>query len=332
MADRDDELTMRDEGGDASDTANTAALRAEISETRERMGDTIEQIGERLNPSNLKAQVKEDIREATIGRVETMAHNAAERVDETRRTITDTIRENPIPAAMVGIGLGWLIINGRRHNGHDDSFEQQTGGAWRAGTSGYGQHYRGGYGYDTRGTGGYASGYAGDYGGSGQRSGYASGGAEEEGKLEHVRERASQLGETVRDKASELGENLSESAHDLAERTQEVVGDVAHRAQDVYGNVARTTRRQARRVEDSFYENPLLVGALTLSAGLAIGLAMPRTRRESQLMGEWRDDLVDRARDVASETKEKVQHVAERTFEEAKDTAKEAAEDEGLTS
>jgi hypothetical protein len=99
----------RDEG-----TADATIIRAEIRETRERMGDTIEEIGERLNPNRLKEQVKDNIRDATIGRVETMAQNAADRVSETRRTITNVVRDNPVPAAMVGIGLGWLIWNGRQ--------------------------------------------------------------------------------------------------------------------------------------------------------------------------------------------------------------------------
>src|SRR3712207_5266166 len=86
-------------------TAETAAIRADIRETRERVGDTLEQIGERLNPQNIKEQVKDNIRDATIGRVENMARSAAVRVSETRSTIVDTIKQNPVPAAMVGIGL-----------------------------------------------------------------------------------------------------------------------------------------------------------------------------------------------------------------------------------
>jgi hypothetical protein len=103
-------------GNDAPRGEDPAVIRAEIHETRERMGETIEEIGERLNPNRLKEQVKDNIRDATIGRVENMATNAVERVNETRRTFTNTIRENPIPAAMVGIGLGWLIWNQRRQS------------------------------------------------------------------------------------------------------------------------------------------------------------------------------------------------------------------------
>ena len=111
---------------------DTAAIRADIRETRERMSQTLDGIGERLNPQVLKQQVrdeiqerkqqlKENIREATIGRAQHMARDAAGRVTETRRGIADAIRENPIPAAMVGIGLGWLLYNGRRSDSYGET-------------------------------------------------------------------------------------------------------------------------------------------------------------------------------------------------------------------
>jgi hypothetical protein len=43
------------------------------------------------------------------------------------------------------------------------------------------------------------------------------------------------------------------------------------------------------------------------------------------------DRLVDRAKDVASDTKEKLQSVAERTIDQAKTVAADAARQEGLT-
>ena len=123
-----------------------------------------------------------------------------------------------------------------------------------------------------------------------------------------------------------------DEAGGLADRAQEAAGQVATRAQDVAGTVAERTRYQARRVEDRFYENPLAIGAATLALGLAAGLAVPTTRREVELMGDTRDRLVDQVREVTQETKEKVQHVAERVMGEAQTTAKEAAREKGLTS
>ena len=88
----------------------TRAIREDIERTRERMGTTVEALGERLNPARIKQQVKDNIREATIGRVQTMANNAKYRVEEGGRGLVATLRENPIPAAMIVGGLGWLLF------------------------------------------------------------------------------------------------------------------------------------------------------------------------------------------------------------------------------
>src|ERR687886_211968 len=135
--------TMTDADIDAD--TDPAAIRAEIAETRERLGDTIEEIGERLNPRHIKEQVKQNVREATIGRVENMAHSAVDRVNDTRRTITDTIRDNPIPAALVGVGLGWLIYNGTRQGSRGASRQSGVSEYERAYGSAAGSDY-GGYG------------------------------------------------------------------------------------------------------------------------------------------------------------------------------------------
>ena len=46
------------------------------------------------------------------------------------------------------------------------------------------------------------------------------------------------------------------------------------------------------------------------AVGVAVGLALPETQPEHRLMGEARDNLLERAASTAKETVEKVQHVA----------------------
>ncbi len=248
-----------------------AVIRAEIDETRERMGETIEEIGERLNPNRLKEQVKENIRDATIGRVETMAHQAVDRVNETRRTFTNTIRENPIPAAMVGIGLGWLFFNQRQQGSSGGAPYASGRGRTRADVS----------------TRAYAAGteFSGPY-------------AEPSA-------------------AFNAREGIIDQGAGVADAVKDKAGELADRAQNVAGSVADQTRTQARRVEDQFYDNPLAIATATLALGLAAGLAVPATRAEVELVGEARDKFVDRMRNVARETSEKVTQVAERVMDEA---------------
>jgi len=79
--------------------------RAEIERTRSDMSETVDAIQGRLSPENLKEQAKDRVREATLGK----AQGAGS-------TIVETIRANPLPAALTGIGLSWLFVSGRRRS------------------------------------------------------------------------------------------------------------------------------------------------------------------------------------------------------------------------
>ncbi len=299
--------------------ANTAFLRAEIRETRERMSDTLDELGDRLNPNRLKAQVKATVREATVGRVENMARNAADRVNETRHGVIDRIRENPIPAAMVGIGLGWLLFGGRRDDRTVWERSHVTGDAWD-GTA-----------------------YVGDVSATTPRliQDDAAGGmgesiSQEPGIVDRVRDRVSDIGEAVRDTTSDVAYSARERASDVGDRVTESASMVADRARGLAHNVGDRTRHGMHAASDRFdhtlNENPMAIGAVALAVGMAAGLAIPETRREREMLGRYRDDLVDRVRDRVDDTRERVQNVAERVVEETKDVAREAARDEGLVS
>ncbi|MEW5930937.1 MAG: DUF3618 domain-containing protein, partial [Gemmatimonadota bacterium] len=337
MADRDEEtvrveerIVIEVEGGRGPQ--DPAAIRTDIHETRERMSHTIEELSERLNPEHLKAQVRENVREATIGRAEHMAQRAVSRVSETRHSMMDTLRDNPLPAALIGIGLGWLMWNGRRQE--DERFAGDTAYQSRGRYPQSGYRYGGAYGA----AGAYGTGYGppSDYG---YRGGYAAGGGytseEEEGVMERARGRASELGETARERAGEVAGSARDTVSGLADRTRDAAGDAAERARSAAETLAHQTRYRTHRLEDRFqdalYESPLAVGAAAIALGLVAGMSAPATEREAELMGATRDQLFDRAKEAASEAGEKVQAVAGRVAEEVQTTAKEAARQEGLT-
>jgi hypothetical protein len=77
------------------------------------------------------------------------------------------------------------------------------------------------------------------------------------------------------------------------------------------GGVAEGVKYQASETQSQFQrmlmENPLAVGAVAVAIGAAVGLAVPETPQEHQLMGAARDKLVDRAQSVAQDTIQRVQ-------------------------
>jgi hypothetical protein len=306
---------------DRVENGDTDEIREQIRDTRSRMSSTLDQLGERLNPHAVKSQltehVKDSIREATVGRVSHMARQAKDQVMSAERSLIRTARENPIPAAMIGIGLAWIILNSRRH---------------RSETNGYASASRlTDYDEDTALYDAESEATMGGESTGGLRHG-----------LETVRERAAEIGGTVRERAAEIGGTIKQKVSAVGQKTTTVANSLATRASDMASSVGDTTRRAAhsvaegsrrqyQRVEEKFYENPLAIGALVMAAGLAVGLSVPRTETESRLMGDASERLTDRARDAVRETRDKVQHVAERVVEEGKRTAGEAMREQGLS-
>ena len=75
-------------------------------------------------------------------------------------------------------------------------------------------------------------------------------------------------------------------------------------------------------------DNPLAAGAIAAAVGLTIGLALPETERENELMGEARDAVVNRAKDAARGAAERVQDTAKRVQDVAADAARSVTSDD----
>jgi len=260
--------------GTEAEVDEIEVTRVEIERTRAGMGETVDAIQDRLSPENLKEQAKDRVREATVGKAQ-----------EAGSGIMDTIRQNPLPAALTGIGLGWLFMNSRRQSSYRPPHRDV---AYRdaAHVEGYPPAY-----------GGYPPRYE-------DQSGSSAGQA--------------------------LG-NARDRVEETASQAQDKAGELADRAQDRASNLGNQARYQAQRASGGFRrmlrDNPLAMGALGVGVGAAVGLAIPETNKEHEVMGEARDTVVDKAQEKVQETQEKVQQVAG----EARSAAEQEAENQGLT-
>jgi len=74
------------------------------------------------------------------------------------------------------------------------------------------------------------------------------------------------------------------------------------------GDIGERARWQSRRVktnlEHAAEENPLALAVGATVVGLALGLLLPGTQKEDEMMGSARDQLVDRAGETVERTKE----------------------------
>jgi hypothetical protein len=74
---------------------------------------------------------------------------------------------------------------------------------------------------------------------------------------------------------------------------------------------ARQTLRSGRsQLESMMREYPLAVGAAALIIGASLGMVVPETDRENELMGEARDNALERAQEAASGAVDRVKDAA----------------------
>jgi len=273
----DDSYVASESSDDISE--DTEQIRADIEDTRAEMSQTINEIQERLSPEHLMGQVKETVREATIGKVERVMNTVADATEpareavgragtaikETGMSVADSMWRNPIPVALIGLGLGMLVMRSYRGNGGDYQTTRTT--PRRRQYAGTGQTQYGTQ-YGTLAT---------QYGTGGTSTG---------------------------------GLNDTETASNLADRSTAALSDLGTKARDSV-STAGTWFSQTLR------ENPLAIGAVAVAAGTAVGLALPSTRLESEYVGEASEKLVDKAQEVARDAIHKVQSAAQQMGNEA---------------
>ena len=97
---------------------NAEELQEEIRTTRMQVGQDLDAIAERFTPAHIREQVNDMARNA--------AHKAKARTREVGMSLLGTIRENPIPAALIGAGVAWLLIE-RRSNAELDEIDYLEG-------------------------------------------------------------------------------------------------------------------------------------------------------------------------------------------------------------
>lgn len=225
-----------------------------------------------------------------------LAAEAGEAItDRARRTgsgIVGLARDHPLPALAVGASLAWLFYSARR--GDTDSESHPMHESTYTGVE--------------RRIGGYQN-----------MSGFRRRFDDFEGRnrIERVKDAAGRITDDIGEKAHEISQRAGEAADGVKERASAVAGQAkagAHR-------LTTEGRRRMHQLGRQTHEHPLKVAAGAAIAGLALGLLLPATRKENEVMGGARDDLMDRAEETASRVRdvaaEGVRHVAETVKAEA---------------
>lgn len=267
MAEKRDKLNKNDLShdeikDDSTSSEDTKRMMGEIVETRNQMGETIDAIQDRLSWPNLSEQISDRVNtaidsakgavyEATIGKATTMLNEVS------NTTVVKTVKRNPIPFGLIGLGAAMLAYKAYSTSGSTGSNKAPRGNG-RANSQ------------DP---------------------------ASEAGLLSKASLRAND----ALDKVSEKADYVYQEAGEMMSKAYDKAGEFGDQAKAVY--------------DQYIDENPLAVGALALAVGAAVGLAIPSTQYEGQLLGDYRDDLLEKAQGTATQLLDKTKQVVSEQIE-----------------
>lgn len=305
-----------------------------------------------LERSNLSSTMRHlQDRFSTDGIVREVIDSVGEHSADIAGAAVRVARRNPAAVALTGLGLAWLAASSARRGREGDGYH-------RMGTDpnypvygevhenvGRGQPY-GSHPIDPRPRGpvradGTAEGESPWDAAAGRVAGFG----------RSARERYDRLSESARGAKDAAGRRFSEassrgraygaqagaSARHLRDRIADGTSGMSEeakrrviaartRAYEAQVRAEYFAREGSRRAGDFYDEQPLVVGALAVAIGAAIGGALPRTNREDEAFGAWRDDLFHEAQRIYEEERAKLSAVARDTAEEAKHQARDLAE------
>jgi uncharacterized protein DUF3618 len=220
----------------------------------------------------------------------------------------ETIRANPVPVVLIGLGATWLIASNTgvaERIAQDERIEAARRRVADVASS-----------IGTR-AGEIGSGIAGriGLGGEAARAGEAALG---------------QTGNPIIDQPDQTGSDgwvhqVSGMAQEAWRSARDSGGAMLNRAGSYAGDGAG---RIADQLTDAFGRHPLLLGAMAAMAGALVAALVPRTRIEDEWFGTARDEAWHKAREVGQEAVSRVRQAAEEAAVRVVDAAADSVKSE----
>jgi len=243
---------------------------ADIERTRADIDDTLSAIEHKLSPGQLVDQGIAYLRQS----------NARQFTSN----LGYQVRDNPLPVALVGIGLAWLMASNRNGAARDERWDDQSESlADRA---------------------------------EGAMEDVSEAASSARARMSNAMDRASAKARSARERvgvAMDRATGKARSARDTIGRTADAARE---RARDVRDTARHGVERARHGYDRVVEEQPLALGLVGLAIGALVAASVPRTRSEDRLMGEASDRIADRAREAAESGLDKASRMA--------DTAREA--------
>lgn len=275
---------------------DAAEIQREIKVTRADLDETVNALQERLAPQQYLSHALEMARDT---------------LREASPKIAQAVRENPLPAALIALGVGWLYLRATAPPKPRYPVYASTDESEFALTHG-GVGEKVGEGWD-KAKGSIQSSAAEVKDWTSQKAG-------------QIMDSTAKYAGQALDKAGELTGQAMEKAGEWAGSAREKAGEVVHQARIQAEHFGEYTRDQLGRVGDGavqmYKENPWAFAAIGLGLGAALAMSLPITQQEQQVMGKASDQVVNSARDAGEQTMAKVSQVVQSGQEAMKDEAR----------
>jgi len=279
-------------------------IEQEAENSRARVSGLLDELRGRVSPGEM---------------VDQMMSYAGDGAGEFVRTLGQQLRNNPLPALLIGAGVAWLMLADRREGRPSQSGKRVRGAvtpvvaagreaAGRARTLVANAGDRMMSAYESAGD--VATSAADSVSGYGRR----------------VAETATSLGHSAAEAAQEARQAVSGYSHRMAGTASALGQSAAETADEARHAVEDIGKRTLNAANQILHEQPLVAAGLGIAIGAALGAALPASETENRLMGSTSDGLKEQARQAAAETYEKARDAADDIYGTVADTvAREAS-------
>lgn len=110
----DKDLSAYQNGYESADKS-PADIEADIERTRQRISSDLDAISYNLSPQRLRERAQDTLysaQEAVMSTVQDVTQAVSDKAKETSSSFFELIKENPLPAALIGLGVGLLVTGG----------------------------------------------------------------------------------------------------------------------------------------------------------------------------------------------------------------------------
>jgi hypothetical protein len=294
-------------------------IERDLEQTRTRLNTHLSELQQRMTPG----QVVDDL----------MRYFRGKEGAEFGRNLVESVRGNPLPAAITGIGLTWLMASNPRPAGQtppprnvaaDFSYRGAAGtshGSYEATTARVRTAEQG----VTRGPDEAEHVYAG-------RVDVARGQAL--GLARHSDESTESFSDRVRSALASAQQAVAGTAHSLRDQAGGVAGSLGHAVQGAGQSIGGAAQRAGGAMAQggqsagkaggtmiaAVTESPVLLGALGLAAGALLGALLPQLEQEEAALQAFAGQARDAAKGMAQDAVDKSGHVAQAVLDKSGDS------------